>query len=462
MRTNEGAEVKMKNSPKTAKGLSATALILLFILIAVFLTYMIPAGEFAPGFGEPLSVDSFVWTERRPVSLFAIPELIVQSFLENATVIFTFFFVGGSVGIMVQTGAMQKLVSWLLKKAKGRHFLIIAGFTCIFTFLSLNIAARYLVSFVPFMIAFFVTLGYDAITGLAVVLLGSAMSYCTSPTGLMTLTAQSYVDLPPLSGAGFRWVCLLVLLALTVGYIYIYAEKVRKKKIGGCPPPKKLPKLDESGEGTSWRDGMIIGIYLVTIGFCVYYGSQGSLSAMRMSALFMVSAVAIALVDKTSPNDVVDLYIQSAGRFFAPAMIVGFAGTIALVWESGGIVDTIVYGLTLSLRRFPNAVKAPAMFVIQSLINCAIVPGAGQAAVTMPLFGPAAELAGIPLQSAVLSFNFGDGIGDFVLPYSSVLVSYLAVGGVSFRAWWKFIWKLLVCWIFAASVLMYVSTIVWK
>ncbi len=452
----------MNNSPKAAKGLSATALILIFILVAVCFTYMIPAGEFAPGSGGEVSSDSFVWTEKRPVSLSALPELIVQSFLENATVIFTFFFVGGSVGIMVQTGAMQKLVSWLLKKAKGRHFLMIAGFTGIFTFLSLNIAARYLVSFVPFIIAFFVTLGYDAITGLAVVLLGSAMSYCTSPTGLMTLTAQSYVNLPPLSGAGFRWVCLLVLWALTVGYIYIYAEKVRKKKIEGYPPQEELPKPDDSGAGSSWRDWAIIGIYLVTIGFCVYYGSQGALSAVRMSAVFMVSAVTIALVDKTSPNHVVDLYIQSAGRFFAPAMIVGFAGTIALVWERGGIADTIVYGLTLSLQRIPDAVKAPAMFIIQSLINCAIVPGAGQAAVTMPLFGPAAELAGIPLQSAVLSFNFGDGIGDFILPYSSVLVSYLAVSGVSYRAWWQFIRKLFVIWIAAAFFLMYVSAIVWK
>ena len=452
---------RMENPPKEKKSLSATALILICILLALILTYIVPAGEFATESGETLTLDSFTWRENTPVSLLAIPELIVESFSDNASVIFAFFFVGGAVGIMVQTGAMQALVAWLLKKAKGRHFLIIAGFTCVFTLLSLNIASRYLISFVPFMIAFAVSLGYDAITGLSIVLLGSAMSYCTSPTGLTTLTAQSYVNLQPLSGSGFRWICLIALLVPTLLYIYFYSEKVRKNKVAGYPPPAELPHLSDGDSSAPWRKGLVVAIYLITILFCVYYGSQGSLTTTRMSAVFMVAAIVLALVNYVSPNDVIDHYIQSAGRFFAPAMIVGLAGTISLVLEQGHVVDTIVYALTLALQKFPTGIKAPIMFLVQLLVNCVIVPGAGQAAITMPLFGPVAELAGFPVQSAVLAFNFGSGIGDFVLPYSSMLVSYLSISGVSFRAWWKFVWKLFVIWVLVSCVLMYISTLVW-
>ena len=110
---------RMENPPKEKKSLSATALILICILLALILTYIVPAGEFTTESGETLTLDSFTWRENTPVSLLAIPELIVESFSDNASVIFAFFFVGGAVGIMVQTGAMQALVAWLLKKAKA-------------------------------------------------------------------------------------------------------------------------------------------------------------------------------------------------------------------------------------------------------------------------------------------------------------------------------------------------------
>ena len=42
------------------------------------------------------------------------------------------------------------------------------------------------------------------------------------------------------------------------------------------------------------------------------------------------------------------------------------------------------------------------MFLAQSLVNCVITSGTGQAAVTMPLMVPVADLIGITRQTAVL------------------------------------------------------------
>lgn len=447
-------------------GLTSTSLIFVCILLAVILTYIIPAGSFSSAESQSgVVLDSYAYTEQTPVHIWRLPELIIRSFQENASVILAFFFVGGSVSIMVETGALQSVVMRLLARLKT-PLAVLISFTIFFIVISLNIATRYLISFVPFMIAFACSLGYDAITGMSIVLLGGAMSYCTSPTGLITLTAQSYVGLPPLSGADFRWVCLLCLAVPTITYLCVYAERVRKapersilRQMGINPSAERI--FPESGSAPSGRDILSVGLYIISIGCCVYFGSKNALTTIRMSSIFLVSGAIVAYLNRVPLNNIIDHYISASSRFFMPAAVVGLAGTIALVLNSGGIIDTIIYVLASKLQYAPDFLKAPLIFLIQLLINCAIVPGSGQAAITMPLLGPVAELAGLPLQSAVLAFNFGDGLGDFILPYSSVLISYLAIGNIPFKAWLKYIWKLFAIWVFAACVLMYISTVVW-
>lgn len=461
MTSNKETKIRRK-----MPNLTATSLIFVCILLAVVLTYLIPAGSFQQAESQmDVVLDGFTFTQRTPVHIWRLPELIIRSFTQNASVILAFFFVGGSVSIMVETGALQAVVMRLMSRLKTPLTVLIA-FTVIFIVISLNIATRYLISFVPFMIALACSLGYDAITGVSIVLLGGAMSYCTSPTGLITLTAQSYVGLPPLSGAGFRWICLLCLAIPTIAYLCVYAEGVRRMpgrsilyQMGIDPPAERI--FPEAAGETTVRDLLSVALYIISIGCCVYFGSQNALTTIRMSAIFLVSGVILAFLNQVPPNNIIDHYISAASRFFMPAAVVGLAGTIALVLESGGIIDTIIYTLASGLQYAPDFLKAPLIFLIQLLINCAIVPGSGQAAITMPLLGPVAELAGLPMQSAVLAFNFGDGLGDFILPYSSVLISYLAIGEIPFKAWLKFIWKLFAIWVAAACVLMYISTAVW-
>ena len=82
----------------------------------------------------------------------------------------------------------------------------------------------------------------------------------------------------------------------------------------------------------------------------------------------------------------------------------------------------------------------------QSLINCVIVSGTGQAAVTMPLMVPVSDLVGISRQTSVLAFQLGDGFSNSVLPMSSSLMGYLAVSKIPYSKWLKFmIWTALGC-----------------
>jgi uncharacterized ion transporter superfamily protein YfcC len=141
----------------------------------------------------------------------------------------------------------------------------------------------------------------------------------------------------------------------------------------------------------------------------------------------------------------------------APALIVGFARTIAIVLEDGQIIDTIVFSIAGLLEGLPPDVAGIGMLVVQSLCNFFIPSGSGQAFVTMPIMSPLATLTGVPQQVAVLAFQFGDGFTNMIVPTSALLVGGLALGRVPYAAWFRFCGPLMLKILGLAAVFMVLS-----
>ena len=94
------------------------------------------------------------------------------------------------------------------------------------------------------------------------------------------------------------------------------------------------------------------------------------------------------------------------------------------------------------------------MLLIQSLINLFIPSGSGQAYVTMPLMAPISDLVGVTRQTAVLAYQFGDGMMNMIVPTNPVLMGILGIAGIPYDRWFRFIAPLMVKLILAASVVM--------
>jgi uncharacterized ion transporter superfamily protein YfcC len=60
----------------------------------------------------------------------------------------------------------------------------------------------------------------------------------------------------------------------------------------------------------------------------------------------------------------------------------------------------------------------------------------------MPLITPLSDLLGISRQTAVLAFVFGDGFSNSIIPTNGVLMASIAIAGVPYEKWFKFIWPL--------------------
>lgn len=448
---------------------SAMAILLGVIVFAVIMTYLVPGGTFSshidPVTGQEVTtLEDFSYTEVTPISPLEIPVRIVSAFSSGstATIVLTYLFMGGGIYILTQSGSFQAVIGWALQRLKGNRFLMVAGFTVLLSACNMVLSPHAFVAFVPFSIWFAGALGYDAMVGVAMPLLGGAVAFSTGALLATTMMAQTLVGLPIFSGAAYRVVCMVILLIPTIIYIYRYGEAVRlKKRESVCPLSNGSGEEDTASSQVKPRHILAVGLFLGTMAGVIIGTTKYGWSNLELSAAFMVLGIVVALLFGNSLDQAMRMYIEGAKTMIPAAVLAGLAGTAAGIMTSGGIMYTIVYHASRLILSVPKVLYAPMMFTMHLLINCVIVSGGGQAAATMPIMGSIAQFCGIPMQSAVLTYNLGDGLGNYVLPHSNQLISYLEAGKVSYGQWMRFMWKLFVIWVVFAWILTAISVAVW-
>ena len=78
------------------------------------------------------------------------------------------------------------------------------------------------------------------------------------------------------------------------------------------------------------------------------------------------------------------------------------------------VINTIMYGISKALAGLSGAAAAVLMYLFQSVFNFFVVSGSGQAAVTMPIMAPLADLLGVTRQTSVLAFQLGDAFTNLI------------------------------------------------
>jgi uncharacterized ion transporter superfamily protein YfcC len=119
--------------------------------------------------------------------------------------------------------------------------------------------------------------------------------------------------------------------------------------------------------------------------------------------------------------------------------------------QEGRIIDTVLHSLSQSASGLPAAVSVQVMLGVQFCLNFFVPSGSGQAALTMPIMAPLSDLLHIPRQSAVLAYQLGDGLCNFIIPTSGILMGILGIAGIPFGTWLRWIGWLMV-WLVGAGM----------
>ncbi len=199
--------------------------------------------------------------------------------------------------------------------------------------------------------------------------------------------------------------------------------------------------------------------FILTLLFgTVYYLIAGVLGygwyIMEIASLFLFMGVCSGFAIGKSASDIAKLFLEGMGDILSAAMVVGLAAGIVIVLQDGGVIDTILYGLSKSMSNLGAIASTEIMYGIQTLINIVIPSGSAKAAITMPIMAPFSDLIGISRQTTVMAFQFGDGFTNMITPTSGVLIATLGVARIPWEKWVRFIWKFILVLIVIGGLLL--------
>ena len=446
-------EEKQKKKWKTPH----TFVILVAILIiAAIATYLIPAGEFTrfkdAATGKTLvEAGSYHRIASNPLNPLLIPSAIYTGIVKSASTITFMLIIGGAFEVITSTGALTALCKKLSKTFSKHKYAVIPVFLTLFSIFGFTMGmSSEVMIFVPIGITLALFLGLDKVTGTAMIALGAAVGFTAGILNPFNVgVAQDIAELQLFSGMAYRIVILVILLAATSAYIIIYAKKVaanpEKSVIYGIQEDTEYTFEDVS-DSISKSQIAVLVIMAAGFGILIYGLSKKGWYFEEMSGLFIFMGIACGLVSGYGPSRIAKEFGNGAKGIVVGCLIIGIARTVEVILSDAKILDTIVYGIVNIVNVMPGSIKAVGMFICQSLINCVIVSGSGQAAVTMPLMVPVSDLVGISRQTAVLAFQLGDGFSNSVLPMSSSLMGYLAVSKIPYSKWLKFMMPLFLIW----------------
>ena len=426
------------------------------ILIAAAATYFVPAGEFNryedKATGKTLvEAGSYHTIASKPINPLKIPVAIYTGIVDSAPILTFMLIIGGAFEIITSTGALTALCKKLSKTFSKKKYFVIPVFLTIFSIFGFTMGmSSEVMIFVPIGITLAMLLGLDKVTGTAMIALGAAIGFTAGILNPFNVgVAQDIAELPLFSGMGYRIFILIVLLAATSTYIICYAKKVaanpEKSIIYGIKEDQEYT-FDDVSDTMSKRQIGVLVIMVACFGILIYGLSKLGWYFEEMSALFIFMGIVCGFVNGYGPSGIAKEFGEGAKGIVVGCLIIGIARTVEVILSDACILDTIVYGIVNIVGVLPNSIKAVGMFLCQSLINCVIVSGTGQAAVTMPLMVPVSDLVGISRQTAVLAFQLGDGFSNSVLPMSSSLMGYLAVSKIPYSKWLKFMLPLFGIW----------------
>lgn len=447
------------------------ALLFFLVIFVAILTYFVPAGEFDravdPDTGRTFVVaDSFHNIDNSPVSAFGMFKAIPKGMEKAGYIIFFVLMIGGSFGILQGTGAIDAGIGEIVKKTKGKEKLIIPVTMIIFSLAGAILgSAEEMLPFYPIVISLALALGFDTITGTAMVLLGAGAGFAGAFLNPFTVgIAQGISGLPLFSGIWFRLICYAIILSITIIYVYRYASKVQKNpEISFTYEEDKVHhdnfNLDNLPEFTT-RHKLVLLSLVVGLAILAYGVVKLGFYITELTATFLIIGIIAGIFGGLKINTIAEDFVNGAKELVYGALIIGLATSIMVVMEEGHIMDTIIYGLASAVKGLPPTLSAVGMFVVQSFINLIVPSGSGQAAVSMPIMAPMADVVGITRQSAVLAFQLGDGFSNVISPTSGYFMAALAIGGIQWDKWAKWMLPLFLIWSAVGAALVATSVII--
>lgn len=385
---------------------------------------------------------------------------------DAASIAFFILIVSGSFQIVHATGTIEAGIYKTAKALKGKEQALVPIFMFLFSLTGafMGFAEENLV-FIPIAIALSRACGFDALVGVSLVTIGGAIGFNAAMMNPFTVgIAQGIAELPLLSGMGMRFAVWVVVGIVSVVYVMRYAKKVRANPQLSLVASLEIEDAKEGSFDFSKEPKLTIRHKLVLLtlicGFiAIVYGVyKWGWYFNELVAVFIGIGIIAGFVSRITPSTMAEEFIIGAKSIVYGALVVSIARAILVIMQDSLILDTVVFGLSNIISYLPKSLAAVGMYLTQVVINFFVPSGSGQAAATMPIMVPLADVLGITRQTAVLVYQFGEGFSNTIIPTASTLMAMLAIANIPYETWVRYFWILFVIWLVIGTVFIIVAT----
>ena len=445
-----------------------TAYTILFglIILVAALTWIIPAGQYERAMNEEVGrevavpgtyqiVDpnpqGFVDVMLAPTGGFYDPDSYAANAIDVALFV---LFLGGFLGVMNATGAIDTGIRSAMRHLKGHEIWMIPILMVLFAIGGTPYGmAEETLAFYAILIPVILAAGYDAVTGVAIILIGAGIGVLGSTINpFATVIAANAAGIPFTDGIVLRFILLIGGLVICIGYVMRYARRVKADPSRSVvarqwQAHKKLFLEDHEQEIHSAKltTTQIIALIIFALTFAVMIwgvSSQGWWMA-RMGSLFFGAAIVIGIVARLGEKKLTGSFVDGARDLLGVALVVGLARGIVVIMEQGMIADTILHSAETSLGGLPELAFINLMFWIEVGMSFFVPSSSGLAVLSMPILAPLADFASVGRDLVVTAYQSANGLVNLINPTFAVVVGGLAIGRVSYDRWLAFIWPLL-------------------
>ena len=462
----------MEEKKKFPKFPNVIILLIGVVLIMTILTYIIPAGAYERAENDEGRVvvvnGTFEYMEdQTPVGIMGFLSSFHNGFLNGADIIMLVLACGGSFAVLNETKAIEAFLGRLCKLLGNKKSLVVPIIMFAFAFGAGAISIyEECLPFVPIMVAFTLALGFDSLTGAAIVILGLSTGFAGAfMSPVVVGTAQHIAGLELLSGMWFRCIIFAVFAIASCGYMFLYARKVAKN-----PELSAVYEIDSARpEHMTSTDGLVemtlsraitLIVLLLTFIILGYGVMKLGWWYAEITGCFMGLGFATAIINRMHYNEFADIFLRGLADIAGAAMVICFAQAVLVVMTEGNILDTILYSAASWLENFPPMLCALGMYLFQIIVSIIVSSGTGMAVLTMPVLAPLGELTGVTAQTSVICFQMADGISNALTPCAGFLMMALGVAGIPFEKWLKFVWKFLLMQYLIGAVFVVVAQLI--
>jgi uncharacterized ion transporter superfamily protein YfcC len=229
---------------------------------------------------------------------------------------------------------------------------------------------------------------------------------------------------------------------VTIAFLMWYAARVKRNpalsptfELDNELRKEKMISLDDFA-GMTQRHGAVLAIFLGFMAAMVFGVVKYEWNVGEIAALFLVMAIVVGVVGRLDSDQFVAAFTHGAKDLVTTALVIALARGTMILARDAHVIDTMLHALMPLVQSSSPIFAAQKMFLIQTVINFFIHSGTGQAALTMPIMAPLADLVGVTRQTAILAFQFG----EFTLPMiptSGVTVGVLALARIPWITWAK-------------------------